>query len=527
MKQIYFILFLSVFIISCKKNKTSWDSDYALPLINDSLTLNNYVNDSTLGVNSAGFYQMNLKRELFRFDLNSEIGIPDTTIVTSFTSIVTVPVPPGTSFINDAQEKNLNLTNLELTNIILKKGQIDVKVSNPYATDVICTITLPNATKNGVVITDQLTISPGTISNPTIGTKTIDISYAILDLKGLAGNSFNKLAYQITVKSDPSGPSVNNTPSHVTKVETKIKNLELMYAKGYFGNRIITETVETNVDVLQKWISGSLDLQGINLNLALTNSIKAMARIKIIELTTIKSDGSSVSLNSSQINVAQNVNPATGSWSTLSPSVLNFPFNTSNSNIESFLENAGPKIKIVYEFELNPLGNISSSNNEIFPQSEARLDLSLDMPLSIGLTDFNLRDTLAINLSKNQDNLDRAQSAKITVDVENGFPISANLSLSILDENNLLLLTISNPAAIESSVFGYPNSTGLNTKKSQVVWELSKEDIQKIKNGSKVVIDGLFNTPNPNGTSISPVLLQENCFLGTKIFLNLKYQNEI
>lgn len=527
MKHIYFILFLSLFIISCRKNKTTWDADYAIPLINDSLTLKNYVNDSTLGVNSSDHYQLNLKRELFRFDLNSEISIPDTSIITNFNSAISVPVPPGTSFINDAQEKSLNLTNLELTNIYLKKGQIVVNVSNPYATNVICTITLPKAKINGVVITDELTVAPGTISNPTIGTKTIDISYATLDLKGLAGNSFNKLAYQITVKSDPSGPSVNSTPSHVTKVETKISQLELMYAKGYFGNRVITETVETDIDVLKKWVSGSLDLQGVNLNLSLTNSIKAMARIKIVELTTTKANGTSISLNSSQINVPQNVNSATGSWETLSPSVLNFPFNSTNSNIESFLENAGPKIKIVYEFELNPLGNISSSNNEIFPQSEARLDLSINMPLSIGLTDFNLRDTLPVSFAKNQDQFDRANSAKITADVENGFPISSQISLIVLDENNQALFSLVNPTIIESSVFGYPNSQGFNTKKSKLIWDLSKEDIQKIKFGSKIVFNGLFNTPNPNGSSNSSVLLHENCFLGTNVYLNLNYQNEL
>lgn len=527
MKIIYFLLFISIAFSSCRKNKASWDADYVIPLINDSLSLGNYVNDSTLGIDNANHYQMNLKRELFRFDLNSELNIPDTTVVSNFSSPLSINVPPGVAIINDAQEKDFAIDNVELSEVYLQNGQIKVVVYNPYSTKIFCDVVLPTTKKNGMVVTDQLIVEAGSIANPTVGTKTIDISYCTMDLKGVLGNSFNKMAYQISIKSDPTGVAVTTTPSHITQVETKIQNLKIMYAKGYFGNVVQSDTVVVDVEALRKWVGGSIDIDEVDLELSLTNSIKAMGRINIKEISTSKDNGLTTVLSSGQINVPQNINSATGAWSTLTASSHHFLFNSNNSNIEEFLENAGPTITVIYDFELNPLGNITSSTNEIFPQSEVKLDLNLDMPLNIGLSDFNLRDTLLVNLSSYQSQLDRAIRAKITANVENGFPIVASVDLVVLDAFNVPVLTISNGNEVMSASNGIPNAQGVPTTKSELFWDLSKEDLMKLKTGKKIVINGLFNTTDPVGNQGTPVQIMENSFFGAKILLNLTYQNQL
>ncbi len=524
-----FILFLVIGTLtySCRKKNASWDADYVIPLISDSLDLGNLVNDSTLSVNTNGFYDLNLKRELVKFNLRSEINIPDTTILSVFSTPVSVNIPPGFTIVNDVQEKNLSLNNLQLTNVFLEKGEIEIEVKNTYPTNVICAITLPKTKKNGLVVTDTLVIGPGSISNPTIGVKKMDVSYATMDLTGTNNNSFNKLPYQITITSDPNGPSVSSTPSNVTKVFTKIQKIELFYAKGYFGQRTISDTVETDVEALKKWISGDVDLQNVNLKLFLSNSIKALGRIKITELTTTKSDGSSISLNSPQINVAQNVNPATGVWETLTPSIVQFSFNSSNSNIESFLENAGSKVKIIYEFELNPLGNNTLFTNEIYPQSEVLLNLEMIMPLSIGLDNFTLLDTLAVDFSKNANRLDRAKQAKFTIETENAFPIQGEFNLSVLNSANQELFSVPNGTVISSGLSGMPNTNGVSTAKNKIIWELNTEQINAIKTGKSIVIKANLNTPDPNSTVSTPVLISEKSFIATKVVLSLIYQNEL
>lgn len=527
MKLVYLFLFLTTITFSCRKDKASWDADYMIPLINDSLTLVDYVNDSTLGLNTSGNYQLDLHRELFRFDLSNEVEIPDTTITSSFSNALTFNVPPGFSIIDDAQEKSLSLSNLELSTIYIEKGQIEVTVKNTYPTNVIAKILLPKTTKSGVIVTDELTIGPGTVANPSYGTKTIDVAYANMDLTGLNSNSFNKFVYNIIVKSDPNGPSVQSTSSNVTVVTSKIKNLELFYAKGYFGNRKIKDTVETDVEILKNWISGGLDVQDVDLNIKITNSIKAMGRIKIVDLTTEKSNGTVTHLNSSQMNVAQNVNSAAGAWSTLSSSFTNFSFTSTNSNIEDFIENAGPKIKVIYEFELNPLGNNTLSNNEVFPESAVILDLDLKMPLTIGLDELTLQDTLSVNFAKNKTQLERAKKAQIIVDTENGFPIKGEIMLKVLNDLNETVLTIPNSGIIQSGLTGIPNSYGLYTSKDKILWDLDEAQIIALQNGTKMVVTGVFNTPDPSTSLSTPLPIKEKSFLSTKVYLSLTYQNEL
>ncbi len=527
MKKVYFLLILTLVFASCRKKKTIWDADYVVPLINDTLSFANYVNDSTLGIDNAGFYNLNLKRELLSFDLNSEVTIPDTTIFSSFTSAVSFNIPPGFSFVNDAQEKSFSLSNLELNKVIFSKGQIAVKVYNPYPTSVICDVLLPTTTKNGMNITDQMVVGPGSIANPAVGEKTIDIAYSHMDLTGLAGNTFNKLTYKISVKTDPNGNSVATNATYVTNVETKIQNLEIFYAKGYFGNRIIADTVDTNIEALKKWGSGDIDIQNVNLNLKMSNSIKTMGRITIKELRTTKADGTVTVLTSPQINVPQNVNPATGAWQTLTASELNFPFTSSNSNIDDFIENAGSKVRVVYEFELNPLGNITSSSNEVFPNSEVKLDLELNMPLEIGLNGLTLRDTMDLNLTKNSKEINRAQSAEIVAEVENGFPISGKILLKVLDADNNELITIANDDLILSSLYGTVNIQGILTKPTTLNWHFSKSDLEKLAKGKKIVVQSVFDTPTPSSSSNILVQFEEGTFLATKIKLLLTYQNEL
>jgi hypothetical protein len=110
MKKITFLLLSAVILLACKKEPITWESDWTLPLINDTLSLENWVNDSTLGVNGGGFYELNLNRVLFDLKLNELIEIPDTTIEENFTFAVNSFIAsPGFTFLSSTEEHNLNL----------------------------------------------------------------------------------------------------------------------------------------------------------------------------------------------------------------------------------------------------------------------------------------------------------------------------------------------------------------------------------------------------------------------------------
>jgi hypothetical protein len=527
MNKFYFLFLVVIALASCRKESTRWNSDWSAPVLNDTLTLMNWVNDSTLNVNNSGYYDVNLQRELFRFDLNSIVGIPDTTLQNNFSIPSSINVPPGYSFVNQTEERDLQLDPVELTKIHLKKGQIAILLRNPYPTKVICSILLPGVKKNGIAISATMVVAAGSLLNPTSGTKIVDLAGSQMDLTGLSGGSNNKLLSKITVTSDPNGPSVTSTSSYVTQVYATIQNVELEYAKGFFGQQTIADTVETDVEILKKWIDGTIDLPSLNLNLKLTNGIKAMGRINLKEMITTKSNGSSTVLTSSQMNIPQNVNSASGSWSNLIPSETNFTFQTNNSNIQDFLENAGPKIKLVYEFALNPMGNISGSWNEIFPNSAVKLDLNLTMPLGFALDKFTVTDTFKLDFANYQKQLDQARSGEMIIDLKNAFPIEGGLMLKFIDEYEQTLVALSEFKTIKSCLFGSTSSSsGTQIQETQIVWQFTEEDFKKLSSTKNIIVIGKFNTPDPATMMNSSVWLSEKCFLGCKLRLNLNYESK-
>ena len=93
-KQIFYllrslVLLLIFLIISCKKKKAVWYTDWSSPLINDTLTLSHLANDSTLS-EVGGFYELNLDRKLIDLDLAKLIEIRDTIISEEFNSNITI-----------------------------------------------------------------------------------------------------------------------------------------------------------------------------------------------------------------------------------------------------------------------------------------------------------------------------------------------------------------------------------------------------------------------------------------------------
>ena len=193
-------------------------------------------------------------------------------------------------------------------------------------------------------------------------------------------------------------PSVFTTPSFITEINVTLMDMEVDYAQGYFGQQVLQDTVETNIDFLNKIKGGFIDLPAMELLLSLTNGVKVDGRLKIDKVATNK-NGIVTELSHSSMGQTRNVNRAIGSYGTLSPSVLEYDFTPTNSNIEAFIESLSSDIKVIYSLEINPNGNISGSIDEIYLNSYISFDLALKMPLAIGFHHLKLEDTIAMGLN--------------------------------------------------------------------------------------------------------------------------------
>lgn len=516
---------LVVTLVSCHKEKTVWNSDWVAPLVHDTLTLENLVNDSTLAVNTSNYLEVDLTRTILDLGIEDVVGIPDTVISHTY-SIVTgsLNVPPGFSIVNDIQEHTLSVEDLQLKKIRVSDGRIKVKVYNPLETNVFFTVELPGVSKNGIEFQQNYTVPGGSIANPGVTTATLDISGYEIDLTGQDGSLYNLLQSRLIINSDPAGPSVNITTSHVFKVDAEFLDVKIDYARGYFGNKMIADTSTFNIAYLNNVVAGSIDLPASMIQFDIINGMKVDAKATVTTVYNTNHAGNIVNLSASTINSPVFLDPATGSWSSLAPSTETLVFNSSNSNVESYLENLGSAHTIGYKVQLNPWGNTSGGWNEIFPNSRLKVKLKAQLPLTVGADGLTLQDTFDLDLSQDLEK-SHVGSGMFVLQATNAFPFSCGAILYLMDVNGNVLHTVNGTSDIESSLYAAIDPLdGLRKKSSEVQFILTENiinDLEKVKN---VSVKAVFNTPDPSTSSNLPTAVPAGAFLAVKLKAKLNVE---
>ena len=521
MKKLVVLLIAVVVAISCKKEKTTWESDWSAPLISDTLSLENLVNDSTL-LESGGYYALDLNREIFNLDLTELIKIPDTTIAQNFSFSTNLNIAAGFSFINSIEEHFFDLKEVQLKQIVAKNGSIDIKVINPLPTIAIFKIKLPGVTKNGVVFSETYSAPAGTTSNPGIVEETIDLSWYSMDLTGVSGGDYNFIKSQVEVTSDPLGPDIVVTPSDLIKFEAKFRDVKVDYARGYFGNRVIADTTDVFIEALQSVASGNIDIPNTTIQFQIQNGIKVSAQAELVSFTNENATGTSVSLVSPYIGSSLNISPATGSWSTLTPYLKTLIFNQGNSNIEQYIGNLGATHELIYRFQINPWGNISGGYDELFPNSRLKVNLKATMPLSIGVNDLVIKDTFDLELNQDPEKT-RIVGGELILNTSNAFPIGGEVKLHLLGENGNILHTIFGSSELLAAQFGaYNSSYNFNVANAELQFLLGESVLENINDVRMVAIEAKFATENPMTNLNEPMPIPVGAFLAFKLKAKLK-----
>ena len=509
-------LVLALVFVSCRK-ETTWDSDWVVPLINDTLDLKNLVNDSTLET-SGGFYNVKLKRTLLNIQVSDFVSIPDTTIAQVF--ILGVPqltVPPGTSFVNSVKEHELQLEDVQLKKIILTKGVIELELKNPLPEIIKINVELPGVTLNGQTFT-QTYFAPAAVSGSSgILTETLNLDGYTLDLTGISGAEYNILRSKVTASTLTTGGSVVVTNQDQIIVNAKIKNSVLKYARGYFGSRIIQDTTDFNIDFFQNIVGGIIDIPATSVKVKLENSIKFDAQGKINFLSNENNSGTTINLTGGEIGNTFLIDQPLGNYFSLVPSFVELLFNSGNSNVENYFENLGVFHKIAYEIKINPWGNTSGGWNEIYEQSRIKLTVEANLPLAIRMDDLTIRDTFAFALNQSQDKT-RISSGTFSLKANNAFPFTGSLKLVLLDENNQVLHQVAGTTEILSSLYGGSVDTqGIQFKTSIIEFPFSEEVVSSLDLIKFVSVQAAFDTPDPATQTNQMVGIPAGAYLGVKL----------
>jgi hypothetical protein len=432
------IAFLS---FSCKKEKTNWNTNWSAPLIHGHLTMEDLIPQEYIETNSDNYLSIVYHEPIYSFSLDTLIDLPDTTINRkTAVNFPNITVAPGFTFI-DAYEQLYDLDQIELKRVIVKSGEVEMTIRSPWPGKSKLTFDFPKILEQGSPFNETFLMAAGTTSNPSEQSSNIDMSGFDIDFTGITGLVFNTISGDITIESDEATDSYDITNSDSIEYDITFKNLIPDYAKGYFGSYSFTDTTGFAFPFMDKVLGGSIDIDSIDLTISIKNGFNLIAQSKINLLKGINSKTlTDVDLTFPLLGTSLNINPASGGLYNYTPSEYPIVVNNSNSNVTGFIENLSDSVVLGYELFVNPFGNVTAGDDELFPGSEMEIFLDAEFPVEFGANQLALTDTFEIEYKPNT--AYTPENAEITLSYDNGFPLGADISLFLLDTNGVLLETI-------------------------------------------------------------------------------------
>ncbi len=514
-KYFLYTIILVLGLSACRKEPTSWNTDWNLVVLQDTLNLNNLVTENILGTNPDGSYRLLINRDILSLNMDDLVSIPNITIEEGFNIPTFTPVPAGFQFIDQVENNLFDFQGLELKKIMISSGKARIKVKSPISTTCIATLILPKVTKNGQDFSAEVQVPPGTISEPSTYEMEVDLAGYQIDLRGINMEAYNLIQSQFRVKTDPNGEAVNIGPSHVVRFTVEFTDIKVNYAQGYFGNRLFNEQQQINLDFMNRITDGAIDLENVNLKLTLFNGIKVGARFRINQLEGENNQGIVTPFSHPQVGPWIWINQALGTWDDVQPSVHEIDITSSNSNIENFLENLPKLLRINFGFEINPFGNTSGGWDELFSTSFVRAFLTADMPLILGMNNLTLRDTF--NLKIGETGAITPQSGSIKIKTSNAYSFGATLQMQVLDSLNQVVLTKAGNGGILGSN-ALSNFAPVQAVNSETIFNFDATEMPELLKMHRIVLTAVFNSPNAGQIA----QIHSAQFLAFKLFSNLK-----
>lgn len=505
MKQLFFFgtLFLLLTTVACKKEKTTWTSEWNVPLVHGNLTINDLVPDENIIENADNYASLVFHDTVYSFTVDTLIKLPDTTLIQkAATSFPNLTLAPGNLITSLGIDQLYDLGQIELKRVKVKEGTAVITIVSPWQGKSKVQFTFPKTKDgNGDVFAKEYILPAGTQANPSTVTETIDMAGFDFDLTGTDGTLFNNITADAYIISAEEANSFIVTNTDTVLIKMEFKDMKPSYAKGYFGEYIMTDTTSISIVQMKKVISGSLLLDSINLDLSVKNGFKMVTQATFHQLNGINSNTTNqVSLTFPQLNNTININPASGGLYDYIPSSYSLPINSSNSNILAFIENLPDSIQIGYTIHLNPYGNSTAGDDEYFPNSSLDLYLDGEFPLKFSADNLSLVDTFDLSFTQNENAT--LEEGSITLKYENGFPLGADLTLTLLDENGAILETITPNNAINSGV--YDSFTSVTTPYNGIViFTLPTETIQNLESTQQILMKVNFSTDQTNMIKIN------------------------
>lgn len=464
-KQLIFLSLGISMLAACKEDigGSSWDVDVLAPIVNTRLTMADLLTDSLVEADANGALRLKFETDLIGLEIDSIVQIPDTTVVTPISFDLPITnLPPGSEFVPFIGYTRYDLGGIELKKVRLKKGTLKVKLRSVLPTPVDFFYEMPLAFLWGNPFQFNSRIEAGSQDVPATAQFEFDLTGYEFDLRSSSFQSFNTLESRYTLKTSVDGQTVS-VPAGQTFffLEYTFENITPEYGIGYFGaqQQQVDEEVE-DIDVLRLITEGQLLLDSVTIDLSVVNGVGADALFRLGMLSSVNTrTGNTVNLQHAIVGADLQLTRAidlNGTAAGVQPSLLNFRLDNSNSNIKSLVQNLPDKLGFAFNFNLNPLGNISSGNDFFYYDRPFEAKLAVNVPLRASFQNLTLVDTLAWDLGENAV-VESITEGAFTLVAKNGFPVECSITMTLLDASHNFVAVLVDNAVVASPVLDAQN----------------------------------------------------------------------
>ncbi len=404
---------------------------------------------------------------------------------------------PKQNLANDTTITTIQTGNADLTAIKVKSGSMYLDAKSTIADKIELDYFIPNANKNGIPLSFNESVPASASGSLGSAYKQIDLQDYTIGLTGKPTDIgvFNSFYTILLGRIDSSGNLITLSLDDSVALETGIQNLTASEGYGYLGKDTMSGSHSAVLDVFNRGISGSINLESISLGLSVENYIGAPIDIVLNDFIS-KKQGSDVSLTWGGLGQNQLVPAATlGTNNKPMASVMNLDINSTNSNINALLENQPDLFESNYDAFINGSLGTPDYNQFIFTDYGVDISLNVEVPLSLSASDFLLADTTNFDYEKiDADNL--LQGGDLKLIAENFFPIELIVDLVLLDKNGNELGVITSADKIAPADVDL-NGRAIVPVQSIADYPLNDENIQWLKKSTSLIFNVSLSTANP------------------------------
>ncbi len=427
---------------------------------------------------------------------------------------------PTQNLLDKGDKIYFEINDIQLYEMDAREGILSIDAYNTIEDPVHFTYTLPGLTIDGDTFSVSGIIDAASNGQASVLHMVHDVSGYHLDLRGAGPTerlynqdlNNNGVIDEDTVNTvfvlalagiDSTGHLISLSLQDSFIFESSLTELVPEYGKGFLGKDTFPGSGNTRPGLFDKLNDANISLEDARLSLKVSNQIGLEAALYIDEITatnthTLQSKTLQITGIDNPFSFAKPDDPFSIDVD-VDPVIKTITLDNSNSNAKELIEILPDVISHSIEFYLNPDNDyppFCTGTDFIYYNSDMTANLNIEIPLSISASNIVLSDTIPIDIT--QESFENINSGSLFLVVDNGFPLTAKLSIYLLDGLNIEIDELEVQSYVSAANYDTESNKVISSEISRLEIKLNQSNIDNLINAENIRVIVSFNTSPQN-----------------------------